>query len=83
MRQGAELVFVEVRYRKRSRWGTPLETIGATKQRRWVRAAARWQQRHGQQEALSRFDVVEVEPRGFGGLLRCRWHRNVLWDAEC
>ncbi len=82
MRQGAELVFVEVRYRRRNYWGTPLETIGAAKQRRWLRAAAHWQRRHGRQEAVSRFDVVEVEPRGFCGLLRCRWHRNVLWQAD-
>ena len=82
MRQGAELVFVEVRYRGRSHWGSPIETIGAAKRRRWVRAAACWQQRHRRQEVPCRFDVVEVEPRGFWGLLRCRWHRNVLWDAE-
>ena len=82
MRHGAQLVFVEVRYRVKGPWGTPLETIGLAKQRCWVRAANRWRQRYRQQEAFSRFDVVEVEPRGFCGLLRCRWHRHVLWNVD-
>ncbi len=42
MRDGATLVFVEVRFRSRTVHGTPEETIDARKRRRITRAAAHY-----------------------------------------
>lgn len=68
------LVFIEVRYRKDSRYGTPAETIGLTKQRRLMRAANLYLQQHGQ-EADCRFDVVAIvaEPK-----MRIEWIQNAF-----
>ncbi|OHV12231.1 YraN family protein [Kushneria phosphatilytica] len=59
MRDGDTLVFVEVRYRRCTQYGTALETITPAKQRRIIRAARFYLAR----ERLScacRFDVVGV-----------------------
>ena len=56
MREGKELVFVEVRHRGDQRYGTAAATVGPQKQRRLVAAAQHYLQRHGEQPC--RFDVV-------------------------
>lgn len=72
MRDGACLVFVEVRYRGSSRFGSPAETVDARKQRRLAAAA-----RHYLQENPSvlpcRFDVV-----GISGEDRIEWLKNAF-----
>ncbi|WP_108446811.1 YraN family protein [Halomonas denitrificans] len=59
MRDGATLVFVEVRHRADSRHGHPLETITPTKQRRLIRAARFYLQRN-RLSCACRFDVLAV-----------------------
>ncbi|NWN82319.1 MAG: YraN family protein [Halomonas sp.] len=59
MRDGQTLVFVEVRHRADTRYGHPLETITATKQRRLVRAA-RFYLHRNRLSCPCRFDVVAV-----------------------
>lgn len=59
MRDGDTLVFVEVRHRRRTGHGHPLETITATKQRRLVRAARFYLQAQ-RLSCPCRFDVVGV-----------------------
>lgn len=59
MREGDELVFVEVRQRARRDYGSAAATVGPTKQRRLVAAASEYLQRHGEQPC--RFDVVAFE----------------------
>lgn len=55
-------VFVEVRSRASAEHGSPLETIGADKQRRVIRAATTWLCAHELWERVEvRFDVVAVE----------------------
>jgi len=62
MQDGAALVFVEVRYRRTSRYGTPAETIDRKKQQRLLRAAEHYLQRSGlSDEVECRFDVVILE----------------------
>ncbi len=56
---GALLIFVEVRYRQSSRFGTPAETVDASKQRRLAAAAAHYLQRHPS-VLPCRFDVVAI-----------------------
>lgn len=59
MRDGATLVFVEVKLRRSARYGTPFESITATKQRRLVLAAQDYLQRHPHQGPM-RFDIVGI-----------------------
>jgi putative endonuclease len=53
------LVFVEVRFRRSARFGSAIETIGPTKQKRILRAAQVFLSRHRQfSDHPCRFDVV-------------------------
>ena len=64
MRDGDTLVFVEVRSRHDSRYGTPAETITRKKQRRVIRAASYYLQK-SRFDAPCRFDVVAISyPQG-------------------
>lgn len=68
MRDREQLVFVEVRSRRHSRYGTPAESVTRTKQQRLLRAAAFYLQRQRLLDAPCRFDVVAIlqaedEPR--------------------
>ena len=62
MEDGANVVFVEVRCRAKTRYASAIETITATKQRRIVRAATSYLQKY---PALAnrpcRFDVVGLD----------------------
>jgi putative endonuclease len=59
MRDADILVFVEVRFRASSRFGTPAETVDIRKQRRLAAAAAHYLQRHPT-NLPCRFDVVAL-----------------------
>ncbi|MEZ5505403.1 MAG: YraN family protein [Gammaproteobacteria bacterium] len=61
MKNGETLVFVEVRYRKETQLGSPLETITRAKQRKLYRAAQFYlQQRCGNRWPPCRFDVIGI-----------------------
>jgi putative endonuclease len=59
MRDGEQLVFVEVRYRKNSLFGTPQASVDNNKQRKLIRTAAFYLQQHGINSSC-RFDVVAI-----------------------
>ncbi len=61
MRDGATLVFVEVRCRRDAGRGTAAETVTAIKRRRLIRAAAFYLQRHPSDRPC-RFDVLAITP---------------------
>lgn len=61
MQDGAYLVFVEVRSRHDNSHGTPAETVTKTKQRRIIRAANYYLQRH-HADIPCRFDVIAITP---------------------
>ncbi len=72
MEDGDTLVFVEVRYRASSRYGSAAESIDARKRARIVRAAREYVARHrGAEDRACRFDVVAVD--GDGDALRADW----------
>ena len=71
MRDGATVVFVEVRRRASSAFGGAAATIGRAKQARLVVAANTWLQRYRMPPAC-RFDVVAID----GGTLA--WLRNAI-----
>lgn len=54
------LVFVEVKTRSSSRFGTPAEAVDARKRRRISAAALSYVSENGMEDAPARFDVVEV-----------------------
>ena len=60
MRDGASVVFVEVRQRRSSRFGSAAESVSATKLRR-VRAAAELWLRRSRCSSRARIDVVTLD----------------------
>ena len=77
MMHNKHLVFVEVRYRKNSRYGSPAATISHTKQRRLTRTANFYLQQHGH-DIPCRFDVVAIvsEPE-----VKVEWIQNAFEAA--
>jgi putative endonuclease len=59
MQQGDTLVFVEVRYRRSRDFGSAVETVTPSKQRRLLATAAYYLQRH-RLDLACRFDVVGI-----------------------
>jgi len=69
-----QLVFVEVRFRKQSAYGSPLESVGAQKQQKLHTAAQHYLQHHKLSEKVScRFDVVGLSPNN-----QCNWIQNAF-----
>jgi len=67
------LVFVEVRYRQSSRFGTAAETVGARKQAS-LSAAASHYLAHRRTQLPCRFDVI-----GIDGNQRIEWIQNAFF----
>jgi putative endonuclease len=59
LREAAMLVFVEVRFRRSTRFGSPAETVDVRKQRRLIATANHYLQSHPSALAC-RFDVVAI-----------------------
>ena len=79
MTDGPVLVFVEVRARARTRFASPEESVGATKQARLSAAARHFIARHPALAARPmRFDLVAISPGGKDNDLR--WIR-AAFDA--
>ena len=60
VKDGAYIVFVEVKYRKSLKYGFPREAVGHAKQQRIVSTALHYLATHRLTESDIRFDVVEV-----------------------
>ena len=75
MRDGAALVFVEVRYRADARHGGALASVGAAKQRRLITAAAHYLASK-RVDRPARFDVAAVTPDQ--GKLAIQWIKNAF-----
>ncbi|MBX6377982.1 MAG: ribonuclease HII [Clostridia bacterium] len=75
MRDGSDLVFVEVRARSSAAFGGPEETVGARKRSRLVRLALAYLAERGLAEVGCRFDVVALcGPSGE----EVRWFRDAF-----
>jgi putative endonuclease len=75
---GGEVVFVEVKTRLDTRFGSPEESVTAAKRRRLRAAAYAFLAARGIRDAPFRIDVIAVEP-GPGGA-RVRHHRNAVGE---
>jgi putative endonuclease len=77
MQQKQTTVFVEVRFRGRSNFGTPAETIDARKQARLRATAEHYLQRdkHASKRPC-RFDIVAIVPASEGD--RVEWLRDAF-----
>ena len=77
MRDGNTLVFVEVRYRRRDRFGSAAESVNRVKQHRIIRAASRYLQQHPRwANEVCRFDVVSLS--GDEGDPEIEWIRDAF-----
>lgn len=76
MRDKANLVFVEVRYRKPSGYGSAAETVTAPKQRKLIKAAMHYLQR-SPLALPCRFDVVGITPR-MNETLNIEWIKDAF-----
>ena len=79
MRDGATIVFVEVRHRASARFGSAAETISSAKQRR-LRLTAQWfLARGGHSETdVYRFDVVTSEGSAHE-IPTLHWQQAAIW----
>jgi putative endonuclease len=77
MREADTLVFVEVRFRKTDRFGTPAETITASKKRKLLQTAQLYLLAHpAWRHQPCRFDVMAVRPADSG--LQFEWIKNAF-----
>ena len=83
MRDGDQLVFVEVRFRKNNTYGSPAESIDLRKQARVIRCAEYFLQRSATLARLpARFDVVTLtSAKEQDGLFETHWIRNAFEAA--
>ncbi|MDX1252118.1 MAG: YraN family protein [Gammaproteobacteria bacterium] len=77
MRDGASMVFVEVRYRRSVRFGSGAESIDRRKQAKLAAAALHYLQSHrNAAKCPARFDVVSIAPDVSGS--RIDWIKNAF-----
>ena len=77
MRDGETLVFVEVRFRKNDHFGTPAESITASKKRKLLQTAQLYLLAHPLwRHQPCRFDVIAARPGENG--LQFEWIKNAF-----
>ena len=59
-RQGSLVAFVEVKARRGTAFGSPLEAVTGAKRRDLVKAARVWVDRHGRPADVYRFDCIAI-----------------------
>lgn len=60
-RRGRIVAFIEVKTRRGSGFGSPLEAVTWSKRREIVRVARAWMDRHGTPGDVYRFDVIGIK----------------------
>lgn len=74
------VVFVEVRYRSSKHFGGALASVDRRKQRKLVRTAKLWLQRHADSTTQARIDVVAIAPADADTPENLRWHdHEFVW----
>jgi putative endonuclease len=75
MRDGASLVFVEVKYRASSAFGGAAAAVTASKQQKLLRACRWYLQQHRLSEQPCRLDVVAIEGQS---PYQYQWIKNAI-----
>lgn len=79
---GASLVFIEVRYRRDSRFGGGAASVDANKRRKIVRAAQAFLVAHPRfAQSACRFDVIEAD--GDPAAPQLHWLRDAFRADDC
>jgi putative endonuclease len=60
VRRGHLVAFVEVKARRGTAFGSPLEAVTGAKRREIVKAARSWMHRHGRPSDVYRFDCIAI-----------------------
>nr|WP_284500031.1 YraN family protein [Microbulbifer sp. GX H0434] len=76
-RDGETLVFVEVRYRRSSRYGSASATVDARKQRKLLATADSYLQRY-KPDCPCRFDVVAIDGAAEGETPNIQWIKDAF-----
>lgn len=71
------LVFVEVRFRKNSLYGSPEETITRQKQVKIILTAQHYMTKFNLWSSNARFDVITIQPAAEGNL-KINWLKNAF-----
>lgn len=79
LRQGETLVFVEVKTRRGSDFGTPEEGITARKAQKLLQIGQQYVAERELDDVDWRIDMVAVELDKSGKLLRCEHLENAVW----
>lgn len=79
-RLGEEFVFVEVKTRRGTAFGTPEESVTATKSRRLIATAQDYLQKNDLEQAQWRIDVITVHLDKSGKLLEVNHLENAVGE---
>lgn len=74
-RDGAAIVFIEVKTRSSDRFGAPASAVGYAKQGRMARASMAYMEENGLADSEARFDVISVVMNQDG------WKAEIIKDA--
>jgi len=78
MREAETLVFVEVRFRKTDHFGSPIESVTVSKQRKLLQTAQLFLLAHPQwRNAPCRFDIVAARPVA-DATIQFEWIKNAF-----
>lgn len=80
MQDQKSLVFIEVRYRKSTKFGSSAESVSNNKQQKIIRCAAHYLLHASKNESPAcRFDVIAIYPSGTGkSSLQFDWIKNAF-----
>ena len=77
---GEEMVFVEVKTRRGAAFGTPEESVTATKAQRLIATVQGYLQKNSLEQAPWRADLVSISPDEQGKLLRLEHVENAVGE---
>lgn len=79
VRSGGTIVFVEVRFRKNSHYGSPIESVTPAKQTKIVRCARHYLMRNPQLGSCNyRFDIIGISQNGSIKGFQIEWLKNAF-----
>jgi putative endonuclease len=82
-KQGNTLIFVEVRYRKASLFGSAIESVTRSKQAKIIRCARHYLMRHPKLSGCDlRFDIVGICQNGNSRGYRVEWLDNAFTPRD-